>query len=134
MTREDARSMFSGYLENTLEPATRDQLQAFLALQPEAAAELITLERTLSLLHRLPAPEPSLDLWQTLAPEVEAYRAERRLNLWVRLRWQWALLLSSVSEGIILWTHVLAGRADHGLSRHLHRKPWLPFQAAEHKE
>ena len=119
MKREDARALFSDYLENTLNSADRDTLQAYLAQEPEAAAELISLERTLSLLHRLPEREPSLDMWRELAPEVEAFRAERRLSLPVRLRGQWAVFLSSVSEGVILWTHALASRAHYHLGPHL---------------
>ncbi len=119
MKREEARALFSDYLEDALDPVERDKLQAYLAQEPESAAELIGLERTLSLLHRLPEREPSLDLWRELAPEMEAFRAERRLGLPVRLKAQWAVFLSSVSEGIILWTHALAYRAHHALGAHL---------------
>ncbi|MGI4787619.1 MAG: anti-sigma factor family protein [Janthinobacterium lividum] len=124
MKREDAQALFSDYLENELNPSQRDKLQAYLAQEPEAAAELISLERTLSLLHRLPDREPSLDLWRELTPEIEAFRAERRLNLPLRLRGQWAEFLSSVSEGVILWTHALARRAHHRLGPHLKHDPW----------
>lgn len=120
MTREQARALYSDYLEDALNPETRDALQAFLAGKPDAAAELIALERTLSLLHRLPEREPSLDIWRELAPELEAFRAERRLSFPARLRAHWALFVASVSEGVILWTHALARRAHHHLSPHLH--------------
>ena len=120
MTREDARARFSDYLENTLSPNERDRMQAYLAEQPDAAAELIALERTLSLLHRLPEREPSLDLWRELLPEIAAFRAERKQTLLVRLRGQWAVFMMSVSEGIILWTHALARRAQHHFGPHLH--------------
>jgi hypothetical protein len=118
--REEARALYSDYLEDALTPATRDALQAYLAQEPDAAAELISLERTLSLLHRLPEREPSLDLWRELTPEIEAFRAERRLSLPARLRMQWAMFLSSLSEGVILWTHALAHRAHHHLGPNLH--------------
>jgi len=120
VTRENARLLFSDYLEDALNPAARDALQAFLAQNPDAAAELIALERTLSLLRRLPEREPTLDLWRELAPEIEAFRAERRLNLPARLRAHWGVFVSSVSEGVILWTHALARRAHHYLGPHLH--------------
>ena len=120
MTQENARRLFSDYLEDALNPATRDALQAFLADNPDAAAELIALERTLSLLHRLPEREPSLDIWRELLPEVEAFRTERRLKPSARLRAHWAVFVSSVSEGVILWTHALARRAHHHLSPNLH--------------
>lgn len=120
MTRENARARFSDYLENVLSPKERDQLQAYLAQEPAAAAELIALERTLSLLHRLPEREPSLDLWREIAPAVEAFRVERRQRLPARLRGQWAVFVASVSEGVILWTHALARRAHYHLAPHLH--------------
>ena len=120
MKPEDARALFSEYLEDALGPKERDRLQAYLAENPDAAAELISLERTLSLLHRLPEREPTLDLWRELVPEIEAYRAERRQSLPTRLRAHWAVFVSSVSEGVILWTHALARRAQHHLGPHLH--------------
>lgn len=119
MTQEEARALYSDYLEDALDTATRDQMQMFLAQEPEAAAEMIGLERTLSLLHRLPAREPSLDLWREFLPQVEAYRAERRLSFGTRLRLQWSTLQSQISAGVILWTHALAHRAHHHLGRHL---------------
>jgi len=120
MTREDAQAHYSDYLENALSPKERDRMQAYLAAHPDSAAELIALERTLSLLHRLPEREPTLDLWRELVPEIEAFRAERRQSLPVRLRGQWAVFMASVSEGIILWTHALARRAHHHFAPHLH--------------
>lgn len=123
MTREEARARYSDYLEDALEPAARDEMQAFLAQEPDAAAEMIGLERSLSLLHRLPAREPSLDIWRELAPHVEAYRAERRLSLGHRLSLGWNRFASQVSAGVILWTHALAHRAHRRFSRHLLHDP-----------
>lgn len=123
MTREEARARYSDYLEDALEPAVRDEMQAFLAQEPDTAAEMIGLERSLSLLHRLPAREPSLDIWRELAPHVETYRAERRLSLGHRLSLGWNRLLSQMSAGIILWTQALAHRAHRRLSRHLLHDP-----------
>ena len=119
MTREQARALYSDYLEDALEPARRDEMQAFLAGEPDCAAELFALERTMTLLHRLPVREPSLDLWREFAPRAEAFRAERRLNLSERLGLHWGMLLSELSEGVILWTHALAERAQLHLHRHL---------------
>ncbi len=120
MTREEAQAKFSAYLEHHLSAKDRDRMQAYLADQPDAAAELIALERTLSLLHRLPPQEPSLDLWRELLPEIEAVRAARRQSLPLRLRGQWSVFVASVSEGVILWTHALAHRAHHSFAPHLH--------------
>ncbi len=134
MTRDEARAQYSDYLEDALDPAARDAMQAFLAREPEAASELIGLERTLARLHRLPPREPVLDLWREFAPQVETFRAERRLNLTTRLRLHWGALLSQVSAGVILWTHALASRAHMGLSRHLLHDTWQPSQAKEGKD
>ena len=98
-------------------------MQAFLAATPDVAAELIAFERTLSLLHRLPPREPSLDLWREFAPRVEAYRAERRLSGWQRVRENWGGLLSQFSAGVILWTRALADRTHARMERHLLRDP-----------
>lgn len=119
MTRDEARGLYSEYLEDALDAATRDKMQAFLASEPECASEVFELARTLSLLHRLPPREPTLDLWREFAPQVEAYRAERRLSLRARLRLHWSLLVSQISEGVILWTHALAQRTHYRLNRHL---------------
>lgn len=102
MTIEEARLWYSDYLDKTLDPAARDSLQVFLAETPEAAAELIGFERTLSLLHRLPRREPSLDLWREFAPKLAEYQAEQQLGLWLRLRRNWIRLLSELSAGVIL--------------------------------
>ncbi len=134
MTRDEARAQYSDYLEDALDPAARDAMQAFLAREPAAAAELIGLERTLSRLHRLPPREPVLDLWREFAPQVEAYRAERRLNLATRLRLQWGAMLSQISAGVILWTHALASRAHAGLGRHLRHDEGNALYAEEGRE
>jgi len=139
VTRDEARAQFSNYLENTLTPAARDRMQVYLASDPDAAAELIGLERTLSLLRRLPEREPSLDLWREIAPAVEAYRAERRLSASVRLRGRVSELLSQISAGVILWTSALARRAHHHLSPHLLHDAllhdsWSPLSADKRKD
>ena len=111
MTREQAQDKFSDYLEDALDPADRADLQAHLAQDPDSASELLALERTMTLLHRLPPREPSLDLWREFAPQAAAYKAERRLSLPARLHLQWELLTASFGDGILLWTHALADRA-----------------------
>jgi hypothetical protein len=134
VTRDEARARYSEYLEDSLDPAARDEMQAFLATAPDAAAEMIGLERTLSLLHRLPPREPVLDIWREFAPQVEAFRAKRRLGLTPRLRLHWSALLSQVSAGVILWTHALASRAHVGLSRHLLHDAWSALHADKGRE
>lgn len=123
MTHEQARILYSDYLDNLLDQATRDELQAFLAETPAAAAELIGFERTLSLLHRLPQQEPSLDLWREFAPKLAAYQAERRLGLWRRMHQNWRRMMSELSAGMILWTHALADRTQARFERYLLHDP-----------
>ena len=134
MTRDEARARYSDYLEDALDPAARDEMQAFLAREPDAAAELIGLERTLSRLHRLPPREPVLDLWREFAPQVEAFRAERRMTVVARLRLHWGALLSQASAGVILWTHALADRAHSGLGHHMHHEHTPLFHADERRK
>jgi len=134
VTRDEARALYSEYLEDALDPSARDAMQAFLAQEPDAAAEMIGLERTLERLHRLPPREPVLDLWREFAPQLETYRAERRLSLATRLRTHWSDILSQVSAGVILWTHALAHRAHSGLGHHLHHEHAPLFQAKEHRK
>ena len=122
MTREQARDKFSDYLEDALDPAARADFQAHLARDLDAASELLALERTLSLLHRLPPREPSLDLWREFAPQAAAYKAERRLALLARLRLQWELVTASFGDGILLWTHALADRAGRRWGRQTTRE------------
>ena len=123
MTLEDARGLYSDYLENSLDGATRDAMQDFLAKTPEAAAELFGFERTLSVLHRLPPREPSLDLWREFAPKLAEYQAERKQSFARRLRLNWTHLLSELGTGVILWTHALAGHAHARFERYLLQDP-----------
>lgn len=132
MTRDEARARYSDYLEDALDPQARDEMQAFLAREPDAAAEMIGLERTLARLHRLPPREPVLDLWREFAPQLEVFRSERKLSLAIRARLHWAALLSQVSAGVILWTHAIAHRAHVGLGRHL-RHEHAPLRRAEER-
>ena len=132
MTRDEARARYSDYLEDALDPQARDEMQAFLAREPDAAAEMIGLERTLARLHRLPPREPVLDLWREFAPQLEVYRSERKLSLATRMRLHWAALLSQVSAGVILWTHAIAHRAHAGLGHHL-RHEHAPLRRVEER-
>lgn len=132
MTPDEARVLFSDYLDKTLDSATRDKLQEYLASAPDIAAELIAFERTLTLLHRLPAREPSLDLWSEFAPKFAAYQAERKLGLAVRLRQNWSNVLSELSTGMILWTHALAGCTHARFERYMLHDP-LPGYSTENR-
>ena len=129
MTQDEARSLFSEYLDNALDAPQRDEMQAFLAGEPECAAELFALERTLTLLHRLPPREPALDIWREFAPRVEKFQAERRQPGLHRVRLQWEQARSQVSDGVILWTDALAARAKAGLSHYLRHEHGLRTQA-----
>lgn len=123
MDRDEARELFSEYVEGTLDAGRRDAVQACLARNPDAAAELMAFERTLATLHRLPPREPSLDMWQEFAPKLAEWQAERRLGLWQRLRLNWLDLMAQFSAGVILWTHALAGRSHARWGRYLTHDP-----------
>jgi anti-sigma factor RsiW len=123
VTTNEAKSLFSEYVEGTLDEEEKDQLQAFLASNPDSAAELMQFERTLSIVHRLPMEEPTLDLWAEFAPKMTEYQAEQKTDPIRRLRHKWADLRSSVSEGMILWTHAVAARTHAQLGKYLLRDP-----------
>jgi anti-sigma factor RsiW len=123
VTEEDAREQFSEYLEERLDPARRDAMQAFLAAHPDCAAELIAFERTLSVLHRLPPREPALDMWREFAPRLAEFQTERRTHPARRVTQGWAGLVSQISAGLILWTHALAGRTHARLEKYLLHDP-----------
>jgi hypothetical protein len=129
MTAEEARELYSEYLGNRLDMQTKDDLQAFLAKTPECAAEFMQFERMLSLLHRTPPREPTIDLWPEFAPRVEEYCAERRLTPAQKFKIGWGELVSSLSAGLILWTHALAAHTWRRLERHL-----LVDPAASHSD
>lgn len=128
MTTEDAREMFSDYVEGMLDAPEKERLQAFLAESPECAAELMQFERMISVLHRLPPEEPRLDLWAEFAPKMAEYRAERKMVPAQRLRTRWTMFLSSISAGLILYTHALADRTHQRLERYLLADPLTRYE------
>ena len=134
MTREQARALYSDYLENALDAQSRDEMQAFLVSEPDCAAELVALERTLSLLHRLPPREPALDMWREFAPRVEEFHAARRLKWADRLRLHGAELRAQISGGVILWTQALSERANARLGRYLRHDHGLQFHPDDGQE
>ncbi len=123
MERDEARELYSEYVEGTLDAERRDAVQGFLARNPDAAAELFAFERTLSVLHRLPPHEPSLDLWPEFAPLLAEWQAERKHSPWRRLQLNWLDLMAQFSAGVILWTHVLASRTHARLEHYLRHDP-----------
>ena len=129
MTREEAQALFSDYLEDALSTHKRDEMQAFLAREPECAAEMFALDRTLSLLHRLPQREPALDIWREFLPRVEAFKAERKLSWMERLRLRGEEFQAQISSGIILWTQALSECAHARLSRYLQHDHKLQSKA-----
>jgi anti-sigma factor RsiW len=62
VNHERARELLSAHLERDLEEAERFGVDAHLAVCDECGEELEGLRRTVSLLRRLPAPEPPLHL------------------------------------------------------------------------
>ena len=123
MTRDEARSLYSDYLDNTLDASRRARLLAFWDTNAEAKADFDAFARTLRVLHALPAREPSLDLWREFAPHMAAFQAERRLSLPTRWKHRWSQFRSELSAGIILWTHTLASRTHARLERYLLHDP-----------
>jgi len=123
VTAEQARELYSEYLGNRLDAKTKDELQAFLAQTPECAAEFMQFERMLSLLHQTPPREPTIDLWPEFAHRVEEYAAERHLTPAQKFKLGWEEFVSSLSAGMILWTHALAAHTWRKLEPHLLNDP-----------
>ncbi|MEO7719451.1 MAG: hypothetical protein ABIY70_24885 [Capsulimonas sp.] len=128
MTEQEAREQFSAYLEDELDPDATDRFQSYLAANPECAAELIDFERTVALIHRLPAHEPALDLWTEFAPRMAEVRKEMKMGIRQRWRFRWFNFLSSVSAGVILYTHALAERTHGRLERYLLQDPFHVYE------
>lgn len=119
LDEDEVRSLFSEYLERTLSPEVRDQVQVFLSNHASLAAELIQYERTLAILHRLPERESVIDMWPAISPEAEKYKSEFRLSLKDRIIHNWHSLIATFSEGVILYTRTVAARAQRHFSHHL---------------
>jgi len=109
---------FSEYVDGTLDPDEKDQLQAYLAANPECAADLMRFSRTLSIVHRLPAHEPVLDLWAEFSPKLAGYLAEKK-QPGSRLAGKWAGFKSQLSAGLILYTQALAERTSARFGQYL---------------
>ncbi len=123
MTRNEARELYSDYLDNTLDAGGRARLLALWEADAGAQADFDAFARTLGVLHALPAREPALDLWREFAPHMAAHRAERKLSLPARAKHRWSQFCSELSAGMILWTHSLASRTHARLERYLLRDP-----------
>lgn len=123
MTPNEARGLFSEYLEGMLDEHVKDRFQACVAAHPETAAELMQFQRTLSTLHRLPPEEPKLDMWGEFAPKMAEYLAEQKQQPMPRLAGKWHSLRSNVSAGMILFTLALAARTRARFGRYLLHEP-----------
>lgn len=123
MTRDEARALYSDYLDDALDAEDRARLLAFWEANAGMRADYDVFARTVRVLHALPAREPSLDLWREFAPHMAAHQEERRRSLPARAQHRWSQFRSELSAGVILWTHSLASRAHTRLERYLLRDP-----------
>lgn len=123
MTAEEARELFSQYLDGTLEQPDADALQALLAANEETAVELIEFERALNLLHRMPSVEPKLDLWREFQSNMDDYAAISKLSFTARLKRHWLHTMAQFSSGIIIYTHSLAANTHARFERYLLTDP-----------
>lgn len=72
MEQKEARRLFSDYLEGQLPDAARRELEAHLALNEQARAELSALRKTLQSIAQLAPQQP---------PEEFAHQIERRISI-----------------------------------------------------
>lgn len=131
MNAETARELYSDYLEGTLDPNTKREMERFLAETPLAQKELVEFEKMLSLMHRLPPREPSLDLWREFAPHMAEWQKERKLGWREKMATGWMRTLSQISTGLILWTHAVADRTHARLERYLLNDPTPQYERSE---
>lgn len=106
------RTWLIPYLERTLGPARRAELEARLAEDPALAAELDALRQTLPRLRaelRPPAAlaVPATSLWPRLRPQLERARPRRIAPLWwtAGLAFSMLLLASSLANRQVAIRH-----------------------------
>ena len=108
MKCEEARTIFSEFLERYLADHKADLLTAHLAECQSCRDELAELEETLCLMHGLPRQEPVLDLWKEFVPRLAEVRAELRLSPFRRARLHFVRFLATLAEGWALYRAALS--------------------------
>jgi hypothetical protein len=121
-------SMLSDYHEGSLSAKAHQEVAEHVAACAECAKEDRDLRRTVTLLSNLPMPEPRLDLWEEFSAKMAEVEAEQRLSFFGRIERYWHHALSSLAEGMVLYTHVVARRTLENMGRFLVRDP---FQVSE---
>lgn len=122
---QQVRDALSDYLEGGLPPPERQSVQAHLSECESCAQEERQLVAMLQFVReRIPAREPTLDIWVELEPKVAAYMAEERMTLLQRIQIRLGRFLSSVAAGAILFTQALAMNTEAKLQKYLITDPY----------
>lgn len=116
---EDVRPVLSEYADETLEARARQMVADHLRICAHCDRETRQIQQMLAILHKLPAREPSLDIWRELEPKVAEARAEANLGLAARFRLQVGRFLSNVAYGAILFTQALAINTTNRMQKYL---------------
>lgn len=110
----------SEFVENTLPPARHAVIAAHLQTCPRCAQQVRELQSLVRFFHEtLPAREPVLEIWNELAPKVQAWEAEERLGAAAKMRLRSHRFLHNVAAGAILFTQVLAMNTETRMHKYL---------------
>lgn len=111
--------LVSQYLEGELSGSERERIEAQLATDADLAREAREMAAVIRLLHQVPPREPILDIWGELSPKIEAYKAEERLSVPMRVRLRACRFLGNVAMGAILFTQALAMNTEAHMRKYL---------------
>lgn len=120
----DRDSIISEYLEGELSPAERERIEAHLSSDADLARETREMAAVIRLLHQVPPREPVLDIWQELAPKIEAYKVEEKLGVGAKIRLRAGRFLGNVAAGAIMFTQALAMNTEARMRKYLISDPF----------
>lgn len=125
MSCENVQAALSDFVENSLSPTARESVELHLNGCDGCRHEARQLQSLLALLQeRLPAREPSLDIWAELSPKIEAIRAEDRLGIAARMKLRSGRFLGNFAAGAILFTQALAMNTQRRMQKYLIADPF----------
>ena len=126
MTCDSVRATLSDFVENNLSPTERESVELHLNGCEGCRHEARQFQSLLTLLQeRIPAREPSLDIWAELSPKIEAIRAEERLGIAARMKLRSGRFLGNFAAGAILFTQALAMNTQRRMQKYLIADPFM---------
>jgi hypothetical protein len=93
----------AAYADGELDPRSAQQVEAWLADRPGAAAEVEALRGLKGVWQTHAAPEPSPEAWETVLAGIETQLAQVRGNRPARGRWRlWPWVLGGAAAALLL--------------------------------